>query len=288
MSDETYAIETVKLTKIFITAKKKKTAVADLSLQIKSGEIFGLLGPNGAGKTTTLRMLTNLLKPTSGKIFCNGRDFTANPRDMLGNIGVVSQHLNFDRDLTVYENMDLHARLHHLPSTERSRRIDELLDYVELAERRNDNVMKLSGGMQRRLIIARALIHRPRILYLDEPTVALDPQIRRMLHDLFRRLSRDGVTIFITTHYIEEAQSICHRVAIMNHGHIVALDSPAALTKRLGEHAVEWEEDNRRQYRFFDNRMAARQFAATNSAGEVIVRATNLEDVFIELTGQEF
>ena len=206
----------------------EKIAVDDLSLTIETGEIFGLLGPNGAGKTTTIRMLTMLTRPTEGEILYDGKR-VGDDDDALAikqMIGVVPQNLNFDQDLTVGENLELHARLYHMSQAERESRIAELLEYVELSGVINDGVRKLSGGMKRRLLIARALIHHPEILFLDEPTVALDPQVRWRIWELVRRLANDGATVLITTHYIEEAEELCDRVAIMNKGKLIAVDTP--------------------------------------------------------------
>lgn len=216
-----------------------KTAVESLSLSIGEGEVFGLLGPNGAGKTTTIRMLTMQTCATAGSILYNGVEVAGHEVELKSLIGVVPQHVNFDQDLTVWENMELHARLHHLPSGERKERIAELLDYVELSEVVNDGVKRLSGGMKRRLLIARALIHRPRILFMDEPTVALDPQVRRKIWDLVRQMAKKGVTVFLTTHYIEEAEALCDRVAILNKGRLVAVDSPARLRDNFQEANLE-------------------------------------------------
>lgn len=216
-----------------------KTAVEGLSLSIGEGEVFGLLGPNGAGKTTTIRMLTMQTRATSGSIAYRGVELSGHEVELKSLIGVVPQHVNFDQDLTVGENMELHARLHHLSAAERKRRIGELLDYVELSEVVNDGVRRLSGGMKRRLLIARALIHRPRILFMDEPTVALDPQVRRRIWELVRQLSGEGVTVFLTTHYIEEAEALCDRVAILNKGKLVAVDSPARLRDNFQEANLE-------------------------------------------------
>ena len=203
---------------------ENKIAVDNLSFKINSSEIFGLLGKNGAGKTTTIRMMTLQSKPTSGEIFYDGESIINREVEVKKIIGVVPQHINFDQDLTVYENMELHARLHHIKNFER--RIDELLKYVELEDVINYDVRKLSGGMKRRLLIIRALIHKPKILFLDEPTVALDPQVRRKIWLLIRQLKSQGVTIILTTHYIEEAEKLCDRVAFINRGKLIALDTP--------------------------------------------------------------
>lgn len=262
-----------------------KTAVDNLSLNIQSGEIFGLLGPNGAGKTTTIRMLTMLTRPTSGDILYNGKNIFDHEQEIKKYIGVVPQHINFDQDLTVWENMELHGRLHHMPTKQRRNRISELLEYVELQDRVNDSVKKLSGGMKRRLLIVRALMHNPKILFLDEPTVALDPQVRRRIWDLIRRLPKDGVTVVLTTHYIEEAENLCNRVAILNKGKLIKLDTPMQLCRQLGKYVVEWDGETSRQYRFFDARQQAAEFASTLDVSTTI-RHSNLEDVFVELTGR--
>ena len=239
-----------------------KRAVDGLSFAVARGEIFGLLGPNGAGKTTTIRMLTMLTQPTSGTIFYEGRPLEGNEAAVKELIGVVPQQVNFDQDLTAGENLELHARLHHIGAAERRARIEELLAFVELEGVRRDPVRRLSGGMKRRLLIARALVHRPRILFLDEPTVLL------------------------TTHYIEEAESLCARVAIMNRGKLAALDAPAALRERLGDFVVEWDGEAGREYRYFAGRKDAAAFAAALD-GAASIRRSNLEDAFIELTGRK-
>ena len=214
--------------------QEEGTAVAGLSFSVADGEIFGLLGPNGAGKTTTIRMMTMQARPTAGRVLYDGLD-TCRPADaqkIKSRIGVVPQHINFDQDLTVGENLDLHARLHHIGAAERRQRIEELLAYVELTDVINDGVRRLSGGMKRRLLIVRALLHRPRILFLDEPTVALDPQVRRRIWALVRQMAADGVTVFLTTHYIEEAEALCDRVAILSRGHLADLDTPERLREK--------------------------------------------------------
>ena len=216
-----------------------KAAVNDISFHINRGEIFGLLGKNGAGKTTTIRMLTLQTRPTSGDILFNGHFINSDKFNIKNLIGVVPQHINFDQDLTVGENMELHARLHHLSKDERQQRINELLDYVELKDVINDSIRKLSGGMKRRLLIIRALIHRPQILFLDEPTVALDPQVRRRIWSLINELKSQGVTIVLTTHYIEEAETLCDRVAFMSHGKLMVLDTPDNLCRLYNKQTLE-------------------------------------------------
>ena len=272
-------------------AKEKtwKTAVAGISLSVRHGEVFGLLGPNGAGKTTIIRMLTMQTQPTSGVIRIGGADIRRDPRVVKERIGVVPQHVNFDQELTCWENMELHARLHHMGHAERTARIEELLTEMELTEVRNDNVRRLSGGMKRRLLIARALIHRPQVLFLDEPTVALDPQIRRHIWDLVREIARGGVTVLLTTHYIEEAEALCDRVSIINKGVLVDVQTPRTFCENLGAYAVEWDEESGRTYRFFHAREEARVHARMleEQMQRVLLRPTNLEDVFIELTGRK-
>lgn len=261
-----------------------RTAVDDLSLDIDKGEVFGLLGPNGAGKTTTIRMLTMLTKPTAGTITIDGCDHS--DQCIKAVIGVVPQHFNLDIELTAWENLELHGRLHHMPVEVRRRRIAQLLEYVELSERASEMVQKFSGGMKRRLMIARALLHRPKVLFLDEPTVGLDPQVRRRLWELIRHLKDEGLTVLLTTHYIEEAESLCRRVAILEKGKLIALDTPAALCQRLGAYVVEWDEPEGFKTRFFADRTRASEFAATLTTTTTL-RQTNLEDAFVELTGRK-
>jgi ABC-2 type transport system ATP-binding protein len=263
-----------------------RTAVDHLSLAIGKGEIFGLLGPNGAGKTTTIRVLTMLTRPTTGKIVIDGREASQEEQHIKAVIGVVPQHFNLDIDLTPWENLELHGRLHHMPPEVRKKRIAELLKYVELDDRAKDMVQKFSGGMKRRLMIARALLHQPKILFLDEPTVGLDPQVRRRLWDLIRRLKGEGLTVLLTTHYIEEAENLCQRVAIMDKGKLIAMDSPVALCQRFGEYVVEWADTEGTKTQFFEDRTTAATFAATIMTTTTL-RQTNLEDAFVELTGRK-
>ena len=264
----------------------ERTAVDRLDLQIAAGEVFGLLGPNGAGKTTIIRMLTMLTRPTAGEIRIGDCTLPVDAERVKAMLGIVPQHFNLDVDLTVGENLDLHGRLHHIAAEERLHRIAELLEYVELKERIDDKVQNLSGGMKRRLMIARALLHRPRILFLDEPTVGLDPQVRRKLWDLIRRLQCENFTVLLTTHYIEEAEALCNRVAILDKGRLIALDSPEELRRRTGAYVVEWMEEEGSCSRFFHERSAAGDFAGT-LAVTATLRRSNLEDVFVELTGRK-
>jgi ABC-2 type transport system ATP-binding protein len=265
-------------------------AVQDLDLTVYSGEIFGFLGPNGAGKTTTIRMMTTLTKPTSGNVKINGFDVVKDVEKVKTVFGVVQQHLSLDRDLSIRENMEFHARLHHLNSSERKRRIDELLGYVELTEYADQMVDTLSGGMKKRAAIVSSLLHEPKVLFLDEPTVGLDAQARRRLWDLVRRLNSDGTTIFLTTHYIEEAEALCGRVGIMHHGQLIALDTPMELRKKLGLITVETIVDNKKtHYQYFTDRVAANSYVQSlpPEAKTVIIRDSNLEDVFVEQTGEK-
>ena len=287
-------IEVKNLSKVFTYKDKKnqmaeKTAVDSLSLDIKAGEIFGLLGPNGSGKTTTIRMLTMLLKPTTGEIFYDGRHVDIDDKDVREvkqMFGIVPQNLNFDMDLTVKENMELHGRLYHMNRKDREERISELLKYVGVEEVINDKVRNLSGGMKRRVLIARALMHNPRILFMDEPTVALDPQVRRRIWELIRQLANKGTTVLITTHYIEEAEELCDRVAIVNHGKLLDIDTPQGFISRLGRYVVEWTEGTHKEFKLFNCREEAGQYLTQLDAPGGI-RKSNLEDVFIEMTGRK-
>ena len=265
-------------------------AVKDLSLEVNPGEMFGFLGPNGAGKTTTIRILTTLTKPTSGHVWINGFDVVRETPKVKEVIGLVQQHLSLDRDLNVRENLELHARLRHLEPSERRQRIAELLDYVGLTEQANRIVEDLSGGMKRRAMIARALLHRPKVLFLDEPTVGLDAQTRRSLWKLIRRMNLDGTTVFLTTHYIEEAEALCQRVGIIHKGRLIALGGPLELRQRLGVVTVETLSNNKdTHYQYFPNRAAAKSYVQNlpPNVKTIIVRESNLEDVFVELTGRK-
>ncbi|RDV82543.1 ABC transporter ATP-binding protein [Ammonifex thiophilus] len=260
-------------------------ALKGVDLTVKRGEIFGLLGPNGAGKTTLIRLLTTLARPSGGELWVGGYRVDRHPVEVRRLIGVVPQVNNLEKELTGRENLLLHALLHRLPRQERRRRIEELLAYVGLEEWADRKVQVYSGGMARRLLIARALLHRPQILFLDEPTIGLDPPTRRRIWDLVQRLNQEGVTVFLTTHYIEEAESLCHRVGVIDGGKIIALGSPRELCARLGSFCVEFFAGEETRRFFFPSRAEARAYA-DNLPGDVTVRRTNLEDVFVELTGK--
>ena len=281
--------------KSIVTEKLNKNygnvqAVHDLDLEVYAREIFGFLGPNGAGKTTTIRVLTTLTRPSSGYASVGGFDVTKDADKVKRMIGVVQQHLSLDRDLTVRENMEFHARLHRLNSSDRKQRIAELLDYVELKEYADKMVDALSGGMKKRAAIVCSLLHEPKVLFLDEPTVGLDAQARRRLWDLMRRLNSDGTTIFLTTHYIEEAEALCGRVGIIHHGSLIALGTPLELRKKLGSTVVETLVDNKETfYQFFPDRASANRYVQKlpPNIKTVIIRDSNLEDVFVEQTGEK-
>ncbi|MDR1276123.1 MAG: ABC transporter ATP-binding protein [Candidatus Accumulibacter sp.] len=260
-------------------------ALDALSLTVEKGELFAFLGPNGAGKTTTIRILNGLSTPTSGRAFIDSVDVSENPLGVKRLCGLAAQHINLDGDLTVAENMDVHGRLYGLSRKDRRTRCDELLAEIDLADRADARVNTLSGGLKRRLMIARALMHRPRVLFLDEPTVGLDPAIRRRLWGLIKKVRRDGVTVFMTTHYIEEAEFLADRVAFVHHGKLAALGTPTEITRGVGRWAVDFYRDAELQSAYFDARDDADEFIA-HQRGEFSVRRVNLEDAFLDLTGQ--
>ena len=209
-------------------------AVDRVSFEVDEGEFFGFLGPNGAGKTTLIRMLTTLLRPTSGSASVSGRDIVKDSGDVRNRIGVVPQAMTSDLDLTGYENMDLYGRFYGIRSRERKERIRFLLETVGLTQRANDLVATYSGGMRRRLEIARVLVHKPPLLFLDEPTIGLDPQSRHVVWDFLKKMmGEDSMTMFLTTHYMEEAETLCGRVAIIDAGRIIAMGSPAELKSNV-------------------------------------------------------
>ncbi len=216
------------------------TAVDNISFEVGKGEIFAFLGPNGAGKTTTIKMLTTLLRPTSGSLKIDGLDPDAQPHEVRRRFGIVFQDPSLDGDMTAYENMELHGVFYHVPRKTRTERIEQLLRLFELWDRRGEQVKLFSGGMKRRLEIARALLHTPKILFLDEPTLGLDPQTRNQLWTQVKLLNQtDGVTVFLTTHYMDEAERVAQRIAIIDHGRIVAQGSPQELKQQTGQESLE-------------------------------------------------
>ncbi|MBR4226145.1 MAG: ABC transporter ATP-binding protein [Candidatus Methanomethylophilaceae archaeon] len=262
-----------------------KTAVNGLDLSIHRGELFGFLGPNGAGKTTTLRCVSTLTGFDEGSITVNGHDILKEPEAAKGSMGVIQQQISLDKDLTIRENMISHAMYHNIGKKERNQRIAELSDFFGLGEYLDKPVDSLSGGWKKRAAIVCAMLHRPEVLFLDEPTSGLDINARRLLWDVIRNLHRDGTTIILTTHYIEEAESLCDRVGIIDKGRIIALDDPESLCEKVGSIAVETTDGGKTVYRYFKDREEAKTYASSVD-GNVTIRDTNLEDVFVELTGK--
>ena len=274
--------------KIVHLVKRFKTieALKGIDLEVARGELFAYLGPNGSGKTTTIRILTGLTRATAGDAYLCGHHISRETLQAKRQCGLVPQAVNLDHELTVKENMDLHGRLFRMGRKDRARRIDELLEYVDLSERKHSPVKQLSGGMKRRVMVARALMHHPRILFLDEPTAGLDPGIRRRIWTLIKRIQQSGATIFLTTHYIEEAEFLAERVAFLDEGTIVALDSPQHLMARLGAWALDEIVDGRMETTYFTEREAANR-RIRRQQGSFVLRRVNLEDVFIAMTGKK-
>ncbi|MBI4288248.1 MAG: ATP-binding cassette domain-containing protein [Chloroflexi bacterium] len=308
-------VETKDLTRTF----GDFTAVDHVSLRVERGEIFGFLGPNGAGKTTTINILCTLLKPTSGQARVCGLDVVRQQSQVRQRIGLVFQDPSLDDRLTAWDNLLFHAYVYNVPRNERKPRMESILRMVELWERRNNQVKTFSGGMKRRLEIARGLLHHPRLLFLDEPTLGLDPQSRAHIWQYLHQLRKEeDITIFLTTHYMEEAEN-AHRIAIIDHGRIVALDTPGELKKKVSADIVtiKTSDDKKAseeiETRFGIHANGAAQASAPGSANEgislevpnghefvprlvsglstpvisVSVRRPTLEDVFLKLTGRE-
>ena len=308
-------IRTAELTKVY--EGTDFAAVDHLNLEVRAGEIFGLLGPNGAGKTTTAGMLTTRVLPTSGSAYVGAIDVVAHPALAKQLIGIVSQQNTLDRQLTVWENLYFHGRLFGISAADSRRIADELLEKLHLSKWAKASVYALSGGMAQRVMVARAIFHRPAVLFLDEPTAGLDPQSRLALWDILGELNSEGQTILLTTHYMEEADHLCGRVAIMDHGKILALDTPDALKQSVGADTIvtvkaggdtaalaerlagEIAEVTRT--RVIDGgvelhvkdaeRLVPRVVNASESAGfdiaDLSVSEPSLETVFISLTGKE-
>ena len=243
-----YSVETRSLVKSF----KDVTAVNDVSFYVEQGEIFGFLGPNGAGKSTTMMILTTLLKPTSGQALINGYDVSINPKDVRENIGYVQQESTVDEYLTGRENLILQAKLNHIPKNQIDSRIDEVLELIELTEKQNEPVVTYSGGMRKRLDIAGGLLHRPKVLFLDEPTVGLDIQTRRKIWEYIKKIHNEfEMTIFLTTHYMEEADQLCDRIGIIDGGKIQVIDSPQNMKNSMGNEVISIILNDEKQTREF-------------------------------------
>jgi ABC-2 type transport system ATP-binding protein len=308
-------IITENLTKVYSGADFR--AVDELNLAVSPGEIFGLLGPNGAGKTTVAGMLTTRVIPTSGTAYVAGLDVVKHPAVAKQFIGVVSQSNTLDRQLTVWENLYFHGRLFGISAAESRVTSDRLLEQFQLTKWAKASVYALSGGMAQRLMVARSIFHRPAVLFMDEPTAGLDPQSRLALWEILQQLNRDGQTILLTTHYMEEADQLCNRVAIMDHGKILALDTPEGLKRSVGVDTIvtikasgdlqllattlEKTVDGVTHSRLIDkgvelhvsggDRLLARVVAAAEAGGfhvvDLSVAEPSLETVFINLTGKE-
>lgn len=263
----------------------ERAALAGVSLHVEPGELFAYLGPNGAGKSTTIRILAGLTRLSGGRAIVGGADIESDPLAAKRQCGLVVQHTNVDNDLTLADNMDIHGRLFGMRAADRAERTRTLLEYVDLGERRDQRVGTLSGGMKRRLMIARALMHRPKILFLDEPTVGLDAEVRRRLWGLIKTIQAGGTTVLLTTHYIEEAEFLADRVAFIDSGRLCALDTPAALMARIGQWAIDRPGSSQMSSDYFADHAAARQ-AAAGYSDALTLRRVNLEDAFLRLTGK--
>jgi len=285
------------------------TAVKEVSFEVQRGEIFGILGPNGAGKTTLIKMLSTLLKPTSGRAFVAGYDIQKEPQKVRRNIGIVFQEPTLDVELTARENLDFHGRIYGMDGKRRKQRIAEVLELVGLSDKADVLVKKFSGGMQRRLEIARGFMHFPKVLFLDEPTLGLDVQTRRNIWDYIERLRREeDVTIILTTHYIEEAEHLCDRVAIIDFGKIISLDTVENLKGRMGKDVIEISVDGEFEEILGEEfsvvrtaeglmlstsdgeRLIPKLFSLAQKHGveiqSVKLKKSTLEDVFVLLTGR--
>lgn len=282
------------------------TAVDGVSFYVEEGEMFGFLGPNGAGKTTTMKMVQCVSPKTSGKLEVFGMDVSEHPREIKKDMGVVPQENNLDPDFTVYENLRNYSRYFDIPPKEAEKRIEELLDFMQLLDKKNVMSESLSGGMKRRLVLARALLNNPRLIVLDEPTVGLDPQARHLIWDKLRSLKKRGVTIVLTTHYLDEAEKLCDRLVVMDYGKIVVEGEPAQIIKdHIGTGVV--EVDNHPQivecllksgssYEIMgdiiviytnDPMHIADQLSMECSLDKITTRKATLEDVFLKLTGRK-
>ncbi|MCL2045367.1 MAG: ABC transporter ATP-binding protein [Oscillospiraceae bacterium] len=262
-------------------------AVSDFSLEIENGEFFGLLGPNGAGKTTLIRMTTTLTPITQGEIYVDGEPIDRDLTAIKQKFGIVPQYSTLENDLTAWENLELHGRFYGIAKNTRRERIEELLEFTELTDRRNDTAGTFSGGMQRKLMIAKSLMHGPQIMLLDEPTVGLDAASRRKIWDLMRRMNEDGLTIFLTTHYLDEAEALCSRVGMIDLGKLVMLGNPSEIISQTGKFALEYFKEGTTHQELFEEKEPAME-AAKLLQCDFKIRETNLEDAFILITNKGF
>ncbi len=267
-------------------SRSEAFALEDISLDIHSGEFFGLLGPNGAGKTTLINTMATLLLPSSGEIRIDGEVLARNKGEVKRKLSFITQHYSLRNDMNCDEIIELQGRLYGMDRREIHSRADQLLRFCGMDEHRKKTVRKLSGGMKRKLMLCRALLTNPEILVLDEPTVGMDPASRHQIWDLLRELNLKGMTIVLTTHYIDEAQYLCGRMALIDHGRVARLDTPENMIRELGETAVDEFDERRTHSSFFFTREEALSYAETLE-GRFTVRNTTLEDVFLHLVGRE-
>jgi ABC-2 type transport system ATP-binding protein len=279
-SGTTHMIKAVSLTKRFNSIQ----ALDGISFEIAPGELFACLGPNGAGKTTTIRIFTGVSRPTSGLATVAGEDLSRHP-EARKHVGVVAQTINLDGELTVAQNLDIHGRLFAMDSGRRRKRITDVLDELVLSDRAGSQVKTLSGGLKRRVMIARALMHQPDALFLDEPTVGLDADIRRSLWSLIKQVKSQGAALFLTTHYIEEAEVLADRVAFLKNGRITAMDKPQNLIESVGAWA-NVDLSGKAPTTFFADRSQAMRHAADQN-GDITVRRTSLEDAYLASMGTD-
>jgi len=264
------------------------TAVDHLNLRIETGEFFGLLGSNGAGKTTTISMISTVLLPTEGEVLIDGEKVTRKASAQKRKISIVTQEYSMRQDMTMDEVMEYQGRLYYMSRGEIRRKTEELLDFAGLIEHRRRIVRHLSGGMKRKLMICRALMTDPRIILLDEPTAGMDAFARRQMWELLRKLQRQNITIILTTHYIEEAEALCSRVAFLHRGKLDAVDSPENLICALGKFAVDEMDGSVQRSRFFADRAGAIAYLEQLDADAgATLRRTTLEDVFVERIGKQ-
>lgn len=258
------------------------TAVEDLNLEIKSGEFFGLLGPNGAGKTTTIGMLSTLLLPTQGKVWIDGQELSRKNASLRKKISVITQEYSMRQDMTMDEIMEYQGRLYYMPVKKIREKSEELLEFCDLISYRKRTVRKLSGGMKRKLMVCRALLTEPEILLLDEPTAGMDAMSRRQMWNLLKKLNRKNMTILLTTHYMEEAETLCDRVGFMNHGRLEEVDAPKQMILQTGRYAVdEITENEEVSCKFFKEKQEAISYLSRLQQ-EAVLRSTTLEDVFLD------